>query len=322
MPGRLPHPRASRSPGVHPRRTTSRASRRLALASRCLGLLLLVGAAGCSPVGDPEVVARVNGNPILASDLDRALRHAPPTADAVGSARRLALESLVIEELFAQQYLRAVPGSAAVDRAVVTAARRDALAQRFVAGLMKDVPRPTADEIRAAFYASPSLYARRQVFELRQVDIQAPPERGDEIRRQIASQPDVEALLEWLRAENLRFAMNLAEVGTEDLPPPLAKRLPSLRPGQVAVLPAPNGLLLLQLVGSRAAPLDLVTAWPSIEARLWAERQKAAVSEEFARLSKLAMIRYEPEAAPTPSGPRTSARGAWPAVPVMSKEAP
>ncbi|MBL8446415.1 MAG: EpsD family peptidyl-prolyl cis-trans isomerase [Zoogloeaceae bacterium] len=293
------------------------------MASRCLGLMLLVGAAGCSPVGDTEVLARVNGTPILASEVDRALRVTrPPAGDDAGTARRQAVESLVVEELFAQQYLRAVPGSAHVDREAVKAARRDALAQRFIARLMEDVPRPTAEDIRSHYRAHPNLYARRQIFELRQVDIQAPAERAGAIRGQIASQPDVEALLAWLRAENLRFAMNLAELAAEDLPPPLATRLPSLRPGQVAVLPSPGGLLLIQLVGVRSAPLDITTAWPQVEAHLWAERQKAAVAAEFARLSKLAMISYTPQAPPAPGGPRAPGRGTWPTLPVLSKEAP
>lgn len=259
----------------------------------CVCLLAL--AAGCSRPDPDRVVARVNGTAIVARDIDLAMDRQGATAGSPGegrAARRQLLERLVVEELLAQQFLRSTPGSAKVDQSVVDAARRDVLARRFIAGLTNQVKPPSAADIRAYYRNHPAQFAQRQVFELRQMDIPAPGARELELRQRLAAASSLDELAEWLRSQSLRFVVSLAERGTDEMSPALAERLGQMQAGQVALLPAQGGLRIIELVGTRASPVDEATAWPAIQRQLLVERQMAAVEAEIQKLSQRAAISF------------------------------
>jgi len=190
----------------------------------------------------------------------------------------------------AQQFRRTVPGSAEVDRSAIVAARRDVLARHFVAALAARTPPPSCDEIHAYYVDNPPLFAHRRLFELRQLDLALPPAREDELRARLAAAASLDELMAWLRSVDLRFVMSQTERGSDELPAELRIRLQAMADGQVAVLPAPQGFQVVQLVGSRAAPLNEDGAWPLIERRLWLERQAATLDAEIRRLSRMAAI--------------------------------
>jgi EpsD family peptidyl-prolyl cis-trans isomerase len=270
---------------------------------------MLVLTAGCAPPEQDRVVARVNGAPIVARELDLALQRDALAVDSVEdlrSAQRHLLQSLVIEELLAQQFRRTSPGSAEIDKSAINAARRDVLARHFVATLAAKVPPPTCEEVRFYYQSNPLLFARRQVFELRQLDVPLPPGREREFRTRLAAAASLDDLTAWLRNADLRFLMSQTERSSDELPSDLRERLQSMQSGQVAVLAVPQGLRIVQLVGSRMAPLDEDSARPLIERRLWQERQSAALDAEIQKLSQMAAISFSGEVAPDKSPVRAS----------------
>lgn len=263
------------------------------------GLIALL-ATGCGRAAPDEVVARVNGTPIVAQELDLALeRNAAATAEDLRGARRQLLQSLVIEELLAQQFRRTSPGSAQVDKFAAKTLRREMLARHFAASLMAKVPAPGCEEIRTYYRDHPQLYARRQVFDLRRLDVPAATPGGErELRERLTAAASLDEIVDWLRKTELRYVVSQTALGSDEVPAELAARLHGMNAGQVLLLPAEQGTQVVQLLGARAAPLDEAGAWPLIERRLWLERQSAALEAEIRKLSRMAAISLPGESAP------------------------
>jgi EpsD family peptidyl-prolyl cis-trans isomerase len=268
----------------------------------CVVLVFVLVA--CNPGERGEIAARVNGAPIRSEEIDFALEY----KGVVGhdhDARQHQLERIVIEELLAQQFLRATPGSAATEDSAVSSARREILARRYVADLVARLPRPASGEIAAYYRANPDMFARRRMFVLRELEITAPAAKEGELRQRVRAARSLDDVADWLRREDLRFVATEAERGTDELPAEVVARLAKLKDGDVALQTTANGLRLLQVVRSGVSPLDEKTAWPQIERRLWMERQAAAVEAEVRRLSRMAAISIREGAGRDLTGPLT-----------------
>ncbi|WP_332674897.1 EpsD family peptidyl-prolyl cis-trans isomerase [Aromatoleum sp.] len=259
-------------------------------------LVVVATLAACSPLEQDKVAARVNGEKILAEEVDLALQY-KGVATHDPSARQRLIEKLVIEELLAQQFLRGTPGSAVVEKSVVSAARREILARSYIEIVIDGVKRPNADQMSAYYRDNPDMFARRRIFTLRQVDVSAPPARHAELRRRVAAAESLEALTDWLRRENIGFVRTDLEHGSDELDANVLAQLDGLKKGEVGLVDTSAGLRVIQLLRTLAAPIDERAAWPSIEQRLWREMRVAAVEAEVRRLSALAAISI-PEGAP------------------------
>lgn len=259
-------------------------------------LVICAVIAACSPIEQDKVAARVNGEKILAQEVDLALQYKGVAKHDLSARQRL-VEKLVIEELLAQQFLRGIPGSAAVEKSAVSAARREILARTYIEELVRGVARPKPDEISAFYRDNPNMFAKRRVFTLRQVDVSTLPSRETELRQRVGSVDSLDELTEWLRRENMHFARVDIERGSDELEMNTLVQLDRLKNGEVGLIDTDNGLRVIQLVKMRPAPLDERMAWPLIEQRLWREMRIAAVEAEVRRLSRMAAISI-PEGAP------------------------
>ncbi len=264
---------------------------------RPAGRLIVVAAiAACSPLDQDKIAARVNGEKILAEEVDLALQY-KGVAKHDPTARQRLVEKLVIEELLAQQFLRGTPGSALVEKSAVSTARREILARSYIETLVGGVARPSAEQMSAYYRDNPNMFARRRIFTLRQLDVSAAPSRHAELRRRVGGAESLDALADWLRRENIRFVRTDLERGSDELEGNLVAQLDGLKKAEVGVLDTSSGLRVIQLVRTRPAPIDEKTASPSIEQRLWREMRVAAVEAEVSRLSGMAAISI-PEGAP------------------------
>ena len=243
--------------------------------------------AACTPPVGERAAARVNGVAILHEEVD-LVRQSGDRVDGV-PARRV-VEGLIVKELLAQQFLRTARDSATVAESAVNLARRELLAQRHVAAISARVAPPDAAQVRAFYRAHPALFAKRRAFVLRTLDIVAPPAREAELQQRVRAAASLDALAQWLRAAGLRFAVGESERTSDELAPEALAQLTEMHASEVAVLPTPTGLRVVQLVRSRPAGLDERAARPLIEQRLWAQKRAAAVDAEVRLLSQLAAI--------------------------------
>jgi EpsD family peptidyl-prolyl cis-trans isomerase len=255
----------------------------------CARLFVVACVAGCSPADQPRVVARVNGEAILAQEVDLALQYRGVAEHDLNARQRL-LEKIMIEELLAQQFLRSTPGSASVNESAMIAARRGILARRYIDELVGGIARPRPEQITAFYRENPALFAQRRIFTMRQIDVSVPPSREAELRERVRSAASLDEFAEWLRQENLQFVRTESEHSSDELPRTALKQIDRMSKGNVGVLATDTGLRVIQVLRARSEPLDEKTAWPLIERRLWTEMRATAVEAEVRRLSRIAAI--------------------------------
>jgi hypothetical protein len=130
----------------------------------------------------------------------------------------------------------------------------------------------------------------------------------------------LDELVRWLRKVDLRFTWSESEHTSDELAPDSLARLREMDDSEVAVLATPDGLRVIQLVGSHPAALDERSAQPLIERRLWARMRAAAVDAEVKRLSELAAISIGDGEASDGNGQLTAVPPEVPAV--FSRVAP
>lgn len=239
------------------------------------------------------LAARVNGGEVSLSQINLVLQQQrnlrPDQADA---ASRQILERLIDQTLAVQK-----AEDLGLDRDArvlqqIDAARRDVLARAYVDKLGEAAPRPTDDDLRRYYNEHPALFRERKVYLLQELLVEATPEQVAGLRDKLAGASDVAALIELLKAGELRYTSNQTVRGPESLPPAVLERLQRMKDGQASVAAVPAGLQVLALLGSRPQPIDEEAAKPAIERLLLAERRRARVDEQLKALRASARVEY------------------------------
>ena len=241
-------------------------------------ILAIAMLAGCqrADAGRPAatVVAKVNGTEI--------------SAQQVATAQ--ALESVIDRELLVQKAL-----ASGLDRDPDVAqsidnARRQVLAQAYIDKFSK--PKPAAEEVRAFYAENPALFSDRRIYRLQELVVSAPAELVDVLRAEAARLQDMDQVAAWLRSRNARFSGVALTQAAEQLPLSQLPRLARMKPGEIAVFPAPLGASVVQLVHAEPAPLSEQQAAPLIEQFLAGRKRLELAAAEVRRLRESARIEY------------------------------
>ncbi|MDP1633384.1 MAG: peptidyl-prolyl cis-trans isomerase, EpsD family, partial [Gallionellaceae bacterium] len=130
----------------------------------------------------------------------------------------------------------------------------------------------------------------------------------------------------WLTSQNIPFGGNATTKAAEQLPLELLPRFHQMKDGQIGVLPSKDGVLMVQLMASRTAPMDQKAATPFIEQFLMNQKKVETSNKELKQLREQAKIEYLGDfaktdeapkaAATTPATPTTPATAAAPTPPV------
>jgi EpsD family peptidyl-prolyl cis-trans isomerase len=248
-------------------------------------LAAVLGACGRSGADDAggQVLAKVNGSRIVA-----------PQSTNV-------LEQLIDEEVVVQ---RALKDGLERDPEVMQAierSRRQTLVRAYIDRAAAVRPED-AKEI-AAFYAEhPALFARRRIYNLRELAVAAPPERLAALQEVASRAQSMNEVARWLNAQQLPFQAEAASKSAEHIPLRMLNRLVELRDGQIVVVEGGAGISIVQVVHSDAAPMSEAQAAPII-ARYLANRRWLEVSRsEVAKLRAEAKIEYSPRFIPLRAG--------------------
>jgi EpsD family peptidyl-prolyl cis-trans isomerase len=275
-------------------------------------LWLLVGAlllGGCSPASDADaVVAKVNNEVVTLQQLNEALaRHPNLRADDREAVARRLLDALIDQELALQQAEALKLDRQPQVAQQLAAARREIMVRAFAIESSQTVPQPTPDEVRAYFEAHPALFSQRQIYSLQEVAIELPPSEAPAMQARLAANPDLSALVQHLRTNNMRFAATTNVRAAEQLPPEAITPLAQLQDGQVMSLRTSNGLMVLQVQARRAEPLNLEQAKASIEQHLGGQRKAAHVQAALKALRESGKVEYRGVFA-RPATPAASSR--------------
>lgn len=292
---------------------------RLACIATAASAALLAGCGDKKEKSASQTAAKVNKEEITVHQINFVLQQQrglkPEQANAAG---RQVLERLIDQELAVQ---KATDMKLDRDPRVVQqmeAAKREIIARAYVDKLGETAAKPTPDEIRKYYEEKPALFKDRRIYNLQELSIEARPDQVDTLRSKLAAAKNIPEFVEFLKANDFKFAGNQAVRAAEQLPLNSLENFAKLQDGQSVLNPTPTGAQVIVLAGSRSQPVSLEQATPAIEQFLLNERKRKLVEEDIKRMRSSATISYvgkfaegaasAPAAAPSPA-PAPAASG-------------
>lgn len=290
-------------------------------ASKKLYLPLLVAAAlalGCTDKkdgtddGKPAVVAAtVNGAELTADQVNHALERLPQLDEAQKRAASLrVLRNLVDQELLLQKALEEkLDNDPEVTRAL-DVARRQILAEAYMSRKLGEPAEPSDAEVAAYYDAHPELFAKRKIYRLQEVSIQAPEDKQEAIRAELSTSRSLNDFVAWLKSQEIPAKTAQGVKPAEELPLDILPRMSEMPDGQAMVMKTSGGLLVIVLADSQLQPVPLEQARPAIARMLQKQSRQKAAEAELAALKAAAKIEYLGEfadAAKDPAAPADAA---------------
>lgn len=268
------------------------AGRRGAVPMLLAGLLAL---AGCGrQVDATQVAARVNDADVtvhqvnFALQQERGLRSEPAEA-----AERRVLESLIDQELAVQKSIELKLDRDPQTVQALEAVRREVLARAYRNRVGQSSLRPTPEEVRAFFDATPALFGERRVYSLQELAIDAPAARVAWVKQRLAQAKSVDDFAEGLKAEGLRFSASQVVKPAEQLPMGLVAPFSTMKEGEAAVVADGPPLRVVFVAGVRTEPVSFERAAPAIEQHLLARAQRRSIDDNLKALRTASQIRYQ-----------------------------
>lgn len=252
-------------------------------------------------------VAKVNGREIHEADVGAVLaRLGNIPADKVKEAGKQVLNKLIDEELILQQ---AKEKKLEADPKVVQAleaARKEVLMRAYLEQTAAAVSKPTDFEIKDFFEKNPALFKERKIYNLRELQVAAKPDLLPKLDAVVSKAKSIEEVAKWLKEQNEPFNATAAAKPAEQLPLELLPRFAAMKDGQLVLVNTGGVLLVEQLLGTRAQPVDEATAKPVIERVLTSQKKNEAVTQEVKAQRAKAKIEYLGDyasAQPAPAAP-------------------
>ena len=240
-----------------------------------------------------QTAAKVNKEEITVHQINFLLaqqRALPP--EQAASASRAVLERLIDQELALQK-----ADEQKVDRdprvvQQIEAARREIIARAYLEKIAEGAPKPTPQEVAAYYEAHPALFKERRVYSLQEVAIEAPADQVEGLKKTLSSSKSFVEFINYLKANNIRFAGNEAVRAAEQLPLASVDQFAKMKDGQAIFNVRPNGAQVINLAASRMQPVSLDQATPAIEQFLRNERKRRLLADDMEALRKAAKIEY------------------------------
>jgi EpsD family peptidyl-prolyl cis-trans isomerase len=260
-----------------------------------------------------QVAVKVNKGEVTVHQVNSLLARSgniPP--DQLDRARSAVVERLVDQELLLQQ-----AKAAKLDRdpnvlQMLEFSRSEILARAYSEKVMANAVQPTEAEINKFYDDNPELFSKRRIYDLREVNVQVPPDRLEEVRKQLESSGgNLQQLMSWFSEQKMPVAENAAIRPAEQIPLEMLKNLAKLHAGQATVARTTAGIALIFVANVRDDPVDLAKAKPVIQNFLLNQSRAESIKSEIKRLRDpaSAAIEYVGEFKPPVAEPPVSATG-------------
>jgi EpsD family peptidyl-prolyl cis-trans isomerase len=277
------------------------------------GLLAACGGGKDKPPS--QVAAKVNKEEISVHQVNHLLQQQRVRADQADRAGRQALERLIDQELALQR-----AAELRVDREPQVLAQLEASRREIIAAYAERVAeaaaKPGADEVARYYADKPALFSERRIYSLQEISVEARPEQVEALRGRLAGGLGVGALVEYLKANDLRFTVSEAVRAAEQLPLGSVDAFARMKDGESVLTVTPTGVQVLVLVASRSEPVDEARARPAIEQFLLNEGRRKRVEDDIRALRAAAKIEYVGRFAES-AAERSAAQASSAAAPVV-----
>jgi len=118
------------------------------------------------------------------------------------------------------------------------------------------------------------------------------PEQIDGLRGQLQSAKSITEFVDYLKANNFKFAGNQAVRPAEQLPLTMLDTFAKMKDGQAMLVPTPTGAQIVVLASSRSEPVDEVRARPAIEQFLLNDAKRKFIESDVKAMRAAAKIEY------------------------------
>jgi len=263
----------------------------------CIAFSLTAAVAACGTSGDDkpatQVAAKVNSDEISVHQVNNVVaRSGASSAEQAKVVGSQVLERLIDQQLMIQ---KAIENKLDRDAAVVTAienSRRQILSQAYIERAVANAPKPSTEEIGKYYSEHPQLFSQRRVYRFQEFLAAVNPEQLKALQALLDKSKNLNAVANWMREQSIPFSGNFSIRAAEQLPMEQLPRFQAMKPGEIAVFPAPNRVLVTQLVAVQEAPLSEKEATPVIERFLVNQRRAELSSAELKKLRDAAKVEY------------------------------
>lgn len=170
-------------------------------------------------------------------------------------------------------------------------AKRQALAQAAAGQLLGKVKDPAESELQKFYQEHPLVFAERRIYDLGVFVINI-KSMNDAIAEQLNGSKNAEQTAQILKAAEANFTNTQSKAPAEVLPEPVLGQLQKMQPGDIVQIREGNSMLMMQLKGSEAAPVDFAKAKPAIQARLKQTSMQSEGNLQMEDIKKKAKIEY------------------------------
>jgi len=262
--------------------------------------VLLSGCEKPASSNKTETVATVAGDEISEAELNLALSRLGELSEAqTAEARSKVLQALIDQRLVAQAAEKAgLDKESAVEIAVAHAGRQ-VLAEAYAERNFKDVAKPTDTEITEYFNQHPELFSERRIYRIQELDLAVDPSRLAEVEARLKSSHSIGDFVNWVKEQGIEGKSAVAVKPAEQIPAALLARLSQMKDGEVALVPArPGHVVIQQLLESQMQPVSLEQSHSAIERALITQKRKELMEADLKKLREAAKIEYTSGYAP------------------------
>ncbi len=267
--------------------------RSLILATACVALVLASCSGASKDKPASQVAAKVNKEEISVHQINFVLQQQrglkPEQADA---ASRQALERLIDQEIAIQkaQELKVDRDPRVVQQ--LEAAKREIVARAYIERVGEGAAKPTPEEISKYYADKPGLFKDRRIYSIQEIAIEAKPDQVEGLRAKLVAAKTVNDFVEYLKANNFRFAGNQAVRPAEQLPLNMLDTFAKMKDGQAMLLPSANGAQVIVLAGTKSEPVDEARAKPAIEQFLLNDAKRKLIDSDMKTMRSAARVQY------------------------------
>ncbi|MES2716513.1 MAG: EpsD family peptidyl-prolyl cis-trans isomerase [Pseudomonadota bacterium] len=271
--------------------------------------------------GASQTAAKVNKAEVTVHQINFVLQQQrnirPEQADA---ASKQILERLIDQELALQKAddLKLDREPRVVQQ--LEAAKREIIARAYLEKVGEAAAKPTPEEIKKYYDEKPALFKERRIYSIQEIAIEAKPDQVPALREKLAASKNIPEFVEFLKANDFKFAGNQAVRAAEQLPLQSLDAFAKMSDGQAMLNQAANGVQVVVLAGSRSQPVGEEQARPAIEQFILNERKRKLIEEDVKAMRSAAKIEYVGkfgEGAPG-AAPASPAATTAPAAPAAS----
>ena len=238
------------------------------------------------------MAARVNDGEISVHQVNFLLQQREVRQEEVDSVSRQALARLIDQELAVQKALDLKIDRQPAVMQALEAAKREVLSRAYMERVSEAALQPTAAEVEQFYKEKPALFQERRIYQLQEINIEAPREQLQELGKRLSAAKDIDAFTDYLRANNIRYVQSRTVRAPEQLPLERVNDFAAMSEGQARMMPTASGAHVILLVKSQPQPVTLEKAKPAIEQFLTAQRKREMVERDIKDLRAAAKIEY------------------------------